>query len=206
MGLKSTSASPPPLVVRHIVAGVVGVAAQNVAVAHTARRQIFDQDSIAYIKDMRVNQTNTLLAKVDVEKIGRACETSTGATKRKRAEPSKQTRGQEMFPALGSPVKSMPVEWVKQTSNIINDIFTGEMAAVPETKKVKNKTKMQVLSKSTTNSAVNNLNFQEEKVQLLADIKRWRTVADERGQMLDDMEWEIGRLKRELEDVYDRCQ
>ena len=111
-----------------------------------------------------------------------------------------------MFPALGSPVKSMPVEWVKQSSNIINDTFTGEMAAVPETKKVKNKTKMQVLSKSTTNSAVNNLNFQEEKVQLLADIERWRKVADERGQMLDDMEWEIGQLKRELDEVYERCQ
>ena len=53
------------------------------------RRLILDQDSIPYIKDMLVNQTNTLLAKVDVEKIGRACETSTGATKRKRAEPSK---------------------------------------------------------------------------------------------------------------------
>ena len=174
-----------------------------------ACREVYDNESVNYMKDLRSQheRTDTLLAKIDTEIFGRACETSKGTTKRKRGNPTQQKKSGhgEMFPALGSPVKSMPVKWGTQ-SKITTNAFTGTLAPVPASKKVTNKPKMQVLSKATTNDAVNNLNFQEEKVQLLADIERWRQVADERAQMLDDMEWEIGRLRRELDEAYDRCQ
>ena len=174
-----------------------------------AKRELYDDHSAQYMTDLRPNheQTNTLLGRIGAESIDKQCKNAKGATKRKRANQSDQKKPGhgEMFPALGSPVKSMPVKWVTQ-SKITTDAFTGTLAPVPASKKVANKPKMQVLSKATTNYAVNNLNFQEEKVKLLADIERWQQVADERGQMLDDMEWEIGRLKRELDDAYDRCQ
>ena len=65
---------------------------------------------------------------------------------------------------------------------------------------------MQVLSKTTTDDAVDNLNFQEERNELLCEIDHWKRVADDRAQILDDMERELNFVRRELDDLYDRTQ
>lgn len=171
-----------------------------------ARRDVYDNASRRYMSDLRPQheQTNTLLAMVNTATMDEHFKNSKG-TSRKRKPATQKQGNTEMFPTLGNPAKTNSLTWVTPSSSTTNDAFTGTLAPVPESKKVSSKPKMQVLSKTTTNDAVDNLNFQEEKEKLLADIEKWQQVAEERAKMLDDMEWEISRLRRELDDAYDRC-
>ena len=169
-----------------------------------SRRDIYDTDSRKYMKDLRAphEQSNTLLAMIGADKLDKQFKPSSWTTVKSR-NPKKQEKqeNKEMFPVIGKPVKTKSNSWVKPF--VSNDAFIDTPSSV--SKKVENKPKMQVLSKETMNNAVDNLNFQEEKEKLLADIERWQQVAEERAHMLDEMEWEINRLRRELDDAYDRC-
>lgn len=183
-----------------------------------ARRDVYDSSSRRYMSDLRPQheQSNTLLARLGVNHIDEQFRNAPNPINPQNSHKSTKQPVAESFPALNpfsdtKVVTKQNPEWV--TTPTSNDAFTGPMAPVPESKKKNtSKTKIirtaadwQVLSKATTNDAVDNLNFQEERETLLAEVERWKEIAEERANFLDEMEWEIGRLKRELDDAYDRC-
>lgn len=173
-----------------------------------ARRELYDSESSRYMMDLRPKheQSNTISDLLDatIDKQFQSAPAPNNTRKRAHTSEQKKLNNKEMFPVLGSPVTAKSLTWVTPKSPDVD--FTGTLAPVPTSKKVKKKQTMQVLSKATTNDNVDKLNFQDERNELLSDIEKWKRIADERGNMLDDMEWEIGRLQRELEDAYDRCQ
>ena len=179
-----------------------------------AKRETYTNEDAKYMNDFRPihERNNTLLSLIgNTENDGWITVSSKRLAGSRRRE-KKQTENQptnESFPGLPSPQKATkPLCWVSSSSGSNEHLKSKEefkIAAVPESAKVKNKkTSMQVLSKTSTDDAVDALNFQERENILNEDVKYWKALADSRAVILDDMENKINSLNRELDDMFDR--
>ena len=178
-----------------------------------SKRETYTQDNARYMNDFRPahEKNKTLLSvlknnqdngwiKVSSKKIG-------GLHRIKEKQTEKSST--ESFPELPIPQKPhKPLCWVSNSSGTNEHMKPKDefkLAPVPESAKVKNKKdSMQVLSKTTTNDAIDSLNFQEKENTLREEVKYWKEIAESRGHLLDEMESKIISLNRELDDMYER--
>lgn len=179
-----------------------------------AKRETYTNEDAKYMNDFRPihERNNTLLSLIGNTENDGWITVSSKRLAGSRQREKKQTERQhtnESFPDLPLPQKATkPLCWVSRSSGSNEHLKPKEefkIAAVPESAKVKNKkTPMQVLSKTSTNDAVDTLNFQEKEDVLKKDVKYWKELAESRAVLLDDMEHKINSLNRELDDMFDR--
>jgi hypothetical protein len=175
-----------------------------------ARRETYTNESARYMNNYRPahERGNTLLSVLgNTENDGWVTVSSKRLAGSRRMR-EKQTP-EESFPGLPPPQKATkPLCWVSNSSGSNEHMKPNEefqLAPVPESAKVTNKkNSMQVLSKTSTNDAVDTLNFQEKENDLKVEVKYWKELAESRAVLLDDMEHKINGLNRELDDMFDR--
>ena len=175
------------------------------------RRELYGHESAKYMNDFRPahERENTLLSVLGAATIDNTFQNASAPRPSFNKDKHQPIGNKQMqaFPQLGEnniKIKTN-TSWVTELSDSNEHMKQNDdymLAPVPESKKVKNK--MQVLNKSTTNDAVDNLNFKKLEKELLAEISRWKRIAEERAEILDEFETTIRCLNRELDDLYNK--